>query len=160
MATFIIKKHINAQPALVFQLASDVTHAAQYVEGIEKVDLLTDGPIGVGTRFAETRVLLGKESTEELEFTQFDPPHGYVVECESCGMHYRSAFHFVADIAGTHVRVEIEARPRSWLAKMLYPLTRFLLRPMLACIERDLDDLKVVAEGKAKELRHAESQLH
>ncbi len=156
MATYIFKRHIDAQPEVVFQLASDFARLAETIQGIEKTTMLTEGPVGVGTRFRETRVLFGKEATQELEVAAFDEPHGYTVDCESCGLRYRAAYHFGGDIAGTHVRLEVDCQPVTWMAKLMSPLSRLMMRPRIKCIEADLEDLKTVAEAKAKQLLKAE----
>ena len=154
MSEFAIKKHFDAPLESVFELISDFHHAAEHVRGINKLEILTDGPIGVGTRFRETRLMFGKESTEEMEVTAFDPPHGYTVECESCGCHYRAEYFLVGDIAGTHVRVTFTTRPLTLVAKLMSPLAILMIGPMKKCIEADLDDLQAVAESRAQPVEH------
>ena len=155
MAKLTIKTHIDAAPESVFAVACDFHHAAENIQGIEQVEVLTDGPIGVGTRFRETRIMFGKEVTEEMEITAFDEPHSYVVESGSCGMHYRTDYKFVADIAGTHVRLEMNCQPVNLLTKLLSPLFALLIRPMRKCLAADLEDLKAVAEKREQHVEQA-----
>lgn len=150
-AKFSIKKHFEAPLDLVFELLCDFEHAAENVRGIQQLQLLDSGPVGVGTRFRETRVMFGKSSSEEMEVTAFNRPHGYTVECESCGGHYKAEYRLVSDIAGTHVRLDFDVRPLSFLAKLFSPLSRLMLGPMKKVIEADLDDLKAIAEIRARE---------
>ena len=96
-----VTKHISAPRERVFQLATDFGRLAEFIDGIDKSESLTEGPVRVGSRFRETRIMFGKEATEEMEITAFDEPHGYVVEGASCGAHFRTEHKFVADIAGT-----------------------------------------------------------
>jgi len=155
MAKFLMSEHVNAPPEVVFEVASDFRRAAQHIQGIESLEVLTEGPIGVGTRFRETRVMLGKSSTEEMEITEFDAPRRYVVECDSCGGHFRAEYRFIGDIAGTHVRLEFDTYPISFVAKLMSPLSKLMMGPMKKCIGADLEDLKSVAEAKAKQLEEA-----
>jgi len=60
---FTLDKHIAAPPMRVFAAASDFRNAPQRIHGIKKVEMLSTGPVGVGTRFKETRVLFKKEAT-------------------------------------------------------------------------------------------------
>ncbi|MCA9230205.1 MAG: SRPBCC family protein [Planctomycetales bacterium] len=152
MARLTIKAHVDAAPEVVFAVASDFEHAAENFQGIEQFEILTEGPIGVGTRFRETRVMFGKQNTEELEITAFDEPRGYVVECDSCGAHYRSEYKFVADIAGTHVRLELDCRPVSLLARLMAPLSALMMGSVKKCLTADLEDLKQAAEAREREI--------
>ncbi|MCG8451395.1 MAG: SRPBCC family protein [Pirellulales bacterium] len=154
MARFTIKKHFEAPHELVFELASDLEHAADNIRSIERLEVLTPGAVGVGTRFRETRVMFGKRSTEEMEVTAFEPTHGYTVECESCGGYFRAEYKFVGDISGTHVQLDFDTWPVSFMAKLFYPLSILMLGPMKKMVEADLEDLKTIAENRAKRLAH------
>ncbi len=156
MAKFTMSEHITAPPEVVFEVASDFHHAAENIQGIDRLDVLTDGPVGVGTRFRETRTMFGKEATEEMEITAFDAPHSYVVEGESCGGHYRFEYRFVGDISGTNVRLNVETRAISFFAKLMTPVASLLMvGPMKKCIAADMEDVKKVAESKSRQLEKA-----
>ena len=155
MTNFSMSEHVTAPPEVVFDVASDFRHAANFIQGIDSLEVLTDGPIGVGTRFRETRVMFGKKSTEEMEITEFDAPHRYVVEGESCGGHYRFEYRFVGDIAGTNIRLNVETRALSFFAKLMSPLSKLMMGPMKKCIAADLEDVKSLAEAKAGHLEKA-----
>lgn len=64
---------IAAPRSEVFAAFADLTNLENTVKAITQVELLTEGPIGVGTRFKETRVMFGKEASEIMEITQFKP---------------------------------------------------------------------------------------
>lgn len=155
MAKFSMSEHVTAPPEVVFEVASDFHNAAENVQGIDSLEVLTDGPIGVGTRFRETRVMLGKASTEEMEVTAFDPPHSYVVETESCGCHFRCEYRFVGDISGTNLRLTMDTSAISLFAKLMSPLSALMMGPMKKCIAADLEDVKSVAESRARQLENA-----
>lgn len=155
MATFSMSEHVTAPREVVFDVAADFHNAADNIQGIESLEVLTDGPIGVGTRFRETRVMMGKSATEEMEISVFDPPHSYTVETESCGCHFRCEYRFVGDISGTNVRLTMESSALTLLAKLMSPLSALMMGPMKKCIAADLADLKSVAESKAKQLENA-----
>ncbi len=137
--------HVNAPPATVFDLAADFPNAARHVEGIDKIEMLTDGPVGVGTRFRETR---GKMGTETLEVTRFEPPRMLCVEADSCGSRFASTFHFEPDGDGTLVRLDIVTEARTFFAKLMAPLGGLMVGMMGKMIEQDLQGLKRAAEAK------------
>ena len=49
----------------VFAVFTDLHRAAERIRGIERLEVLTDGPVGKGTRFRETRIMFRREATEE-----------------------------------------------------------------------------------------------
>jgi carbon monoxide dehydrogenase subunit G len=149
MLQFTLEKHIAAPPARVFAAASDFQNAPQRIRGIERVEMLTSGPVGVGTRFKETRVMFKKEATEEMEVTAFDPPRSYTLGCESCGCRYSTVLRFTPKDAGTDVSFTFEAVPLTSIAKVMSFLMKPMIKSSLKMIARDLDDLKASLEGPA-----------
>ena len=141
-----IRESIAAPVDEVFAIASDFPHAAEFVSGITKVEMLTDGPVGVGTRFRETRVMYGREATEEMEVTGFEPPNSVTLGCESHGCRYRSVFTFEPTKGGTDVRLEFEATPLTAFAKVMSFLMKPAIKGVAKAVEQDLRDIKSAAE--------------
>jgi hypothetical protein len=150
MTTIATSAHFSAPPERVWSVLSDFEHAAGRIEAIRKIEILTPGPVGKGTRFRETRMMFKKEATEEMEITEWVPPRRYVLECESCGCHYRSAVSCTPEENGTRVEMSMEAKPLSFAAKILGALMGWMMAG--ACrkaFEKDLSDLKRHVEGGA-----------
>ena len=117
-------------------------HAPQRISGIVSVELLTDGPMREGTRWKETRKMMGKEATETMWITRFDPPRCYVAEAESCGTHYVSTLSFEQAGGGTRVTMSFEGRPVTLLAKLLSaPMGWMMKGAVRKMIAQDLADL-------------------
>lgn len=147
MAMYEYSTHIDAPLERVFAVAADIPHAADRISGITKVEMETDGAVGVGTRFRETRVMFGKEHTETLEVTAFDPPRSYSVGCDSCGVVWDSTFTFTADGGGTRVELVMTSKPSTFAAKVIGAITAPMMRKsMEKCINSDLADLKRACE--------------
>ena len=145
-----ISKSIAAPPAEVFDRITDLHQAAERIEDIQQIEILTDGPIGVGTRFRETRLMFGKPCTEQMEITQFDAPHSYTVEAESCGARMISRFDVKAEGDGSRVVMNMESRPLTWMAKLMTPITSVDVSGMMKkCLEKDLDSIKANIENGA-----------
>ncbi len=142
-----IKTHIEAPVETVFEKATDFARAAEKISGIEKMEMLTDGPVGKGARFRETRVMFGREAIEEMEVVEFSPPDRYALGCENHGCRYHSEFHFSPRGSGTDVAMTFEATPLTLGAKIM----SFLMRPMMKSVAthcaKDLEDLKASIEG-------------
>lgn len=142
-----ISKSIAATPAEVFDRITDLHRAAERIEDIQQIEILTDGPIGVGTRFRETRLMFGKACTEEMEITQFEAPRSYTVEAESCGARMISRFDVQPDGDGATVVMRMESRPLTLMAKLMTPITSLMFSWMMRkCLEKDLESIKANIE--------------
>jgi hypothetical protein len=154
MSGFSMTKHVAAPVETVFAVASDLVHAAEHIRGIEKIELLTPEPIGLGTRWRETRRMMGREATEVLEIIAFDRPRSYKVGCESCGAYFETTFSFVSSAGGADVTLDVRMEARSLFAKLMSPIGNLMFgKAMRKCMEDDLEDLKRVAESRAAENR-------
>ena len=121
---------------------TDFEHAADNVSGIERLEILTDGPVGKGTRFRETRIMFNREATEEMEITQWENGKSYTVEAESCGAHYSTKFTVEPQGASTLVRMDMQVRPLTMAARLMAPLGWLMKGAVKKCVEADMDDLK------------------
>lgn len=142
---------IYRPPEDVFALFADIPSNAEHISAVERIEMLTDGPVGVGTRFRETRIMFKREATEEMEITAFDPPRGMTLSAESCGARYTSNFRFEPTDAGTRVTIEFTAEPQTFMAKMMSPMMKMMAGKLRACFETDMAELKAVAESSGRE---------
>jgi carbon monoxide dehydrogenase subunit G len=146
MPTISVTHHIDAAPDVVFDLCTDLDHFADRISGITACERLTDGPVGVGTRFRETRKMFGKEATEEMEFTAFQRPTFYQLSCDSCGAHYETDFRFSPEDGGTRIELEFRVTPVTFIAKLMTPLSMMMTGPLKKVLEKDLADIQTAAE--------------
>jgi carbon monoxide dehydrogenase subunit G len=79
---------VRAPADRVWAVLTDVAHADQTLSGVTKVEPLTEGPYGVGTKWRETRRMFGREDTQQLQVTLAEEPVRTVVEADSSGVHY------------------------------------------------------------------------
>ncbi len=147
MAGLSCSTRIRATQQQVFDAISDLEHAADRITGIERVEVLTDGPMGVGTRWRETRVMFKKEHTEEMWVTEFDAPNGYRVNAESCGCLYDTAMTVTPDGEEIILEMSFTAKPRTFAAKLMMPLTKVMAGSMRKMTQQDLEDIKNFVES-------------
>ena len=147
MSRVSVEMLIHAPPDRVWFLFTDLENLADHIAGIEKSELLTEGPFAVGTRWRETRIFMKKEATEEMEVTEVDEGKRYRVDAESHGSHYTSIYQFEASGEGTRVAVTFEGRALSLLAKLLVPLTWMMMGTLRKLLIADMNDLKRIAEA-------------
>lgn len=147
MPSVEVQRAIAAPRDRVFRIATDLGRLPETISGIETVEVLTDGPFAEGTRWRETRTLYGKQATEEMWVTGFDPPRSYAVEAESHGAHYRTEITFAPEGEGTRVTFVFAARPLSLVARLFSVLSGLMLKSVRKALEQDLEDLKQAAES-------------
>ncbi|HIA48749.1 MAG TPA: hypothetical protein EYN96_12475 [Candidatus Hydrogenedentes bacterium] len=87
-----IEETIATPVKQVFETLSNIN-----ISGIQKVEILSDTTEGEGHRWRETREMFGKEATEDMEITHYNPPLGYHVEASSHGMRYVTVMTFSED---------------------------------------------------------------
>lgn len=143
-------REIAAPPERVFQVASDLRGAVGRIRAITKIEVLTEGPVRMGTRFRETRTMFGRAATEEMEITAFDPPRSYAVGAESCGCRYRTELRFTPKGSGTELEFTFSATPLTFMGKFMGLLMRPLAKKMISECAKDLDDIAAYAESRAR----------
>lgn len=145
----ICETHVAAPREAVFAAFADVPSWAEHTSGIQKIEMLTDGPVGIGTRFRETRIMFKKEATEEMEFTAFDSPSLFTLEAESCGCRYVSDHRFIEKDGGTLIQFEMTSHANSFLAKLMTPLGYIFSGTMKKMILKDMNEKKAHLEQDA-----------
>ena len=149
-STVKVEHQVAAPPARTFAVFSDLQNAADRVTGIKQLEVLTGGPVGKGTRFKETRVMFGKEATETMEITDFQPGSSYTTEAASCGCRYKSTLDFLPAGKGTRVVFTMTSTPQTFVAKIMMAVMMPLMKSaMKKCMLADFVDLGAVAESDA-----------
>ncbi len=149
MAVVSFEERVNAPVKQIFGVMTDISNAPKHISGIKNVDMVSDGPVGTGTRWKETRVMFGKESTEEMWITEFVENEKYVVEADSCGANYKTVFKFKpVDNYTTDVSMEMNVTPISIAAKLMSPISFFLKGAIIKSVRQDLRDASAVCKER------------
>jgi uncharacterized protein YndB with AHSA1/START domain len=138
---------IRAPREKVFARAMEVERWPESVKAINKIELLTPGPVRVGTRFRETRIMFGREASEEMTFSEITPPERIVLTAESHGMRYRTEHLFLDEGGNTRLRLTFGGKPVTLAARLLTPLAALMAGKIRALLESDLADVKRAAES-------------
>lgn len=144
----VVSERVNASPDAVFAAASDFAAAPQRITGIKKLEMLTAGPVGVGTKFRETRVMCGKEATETMEVVDFQPGRSYTLQARSCGCEYRTTVSVLPVGSGSEITFDFTGTPQTFGAKVMGALMGWMVKG--ACVKAvrgDLGDIKAWVEG-------------
>jgi carbon monoxide dehydrogenase subunit G len=104
-----LTQHIHATPEKVWAVISDIPGSAATLSGIDAVQMLSDGPYGEGTRWKETRTMMGRSETVEMWVAQADPPRSTTVKALQGGADYTSRFTLAERDGGTDLTLTFGA---------------------------------------------------
>jgi hypothetical protein len=133
-------------------VASDFAHASEHIRAIQKLEVLTPGPIGAGTVFRETRGAPGRRGTTlDMTISAWDPPRSYSLRGAAAGYVFDSEIRCVPlGGSGTRLEMEIVGRPTNVVAKLFSPLFSLMSRMMVKQCAKDLADIAAAAERRAE----------
>ena len=140
--------HIDATPAEVIGFIADPANAPRWMRALEVSELITSGPIGVGSRFREVQSAGGRRIETICEVVELDPERRYawrsVGDAEA---HYGGGFTAtLASSGGTNLVYEgwatttgrLAAREAAW-ARQAQREAESELAAIKAAIEESLD---------------------
>lgn len=73
----------------VWRVLLDVGRCPELYRSVTSVEMLTAGPVSLGSRWRATRSVFGRTEAHEFTVTELDPPHRVVFTAESGGVPYR-----------------------------------------------------------------------
>jgi uncharacterized protein YndB with AHSA1/START domain len=148
MTTITVAKRIDAPVDRVFELFTDIEHIPERVSGIHRIEVVTSGGFRLGTRWRETREIMGHHVTEEMEITAFERNRTFTITNDNRGTRVDTQFRFALVNRATTVSVECTLDPQSFPARLLSPIGWALEGTIREAIARDLDDLKRAVESR------------
>ena len=127
MAGFKMREWISRPPHGVFYFITTPDNAPKVVQAVKSMVKITEGPIRVGTRYRETRLMRGKEEHAELEVVAYEPNQKYAVKNLTEGIEtvYQYAFHPEAN--GTRVDLVCDVKANG-AKKLMVPLVVAVLK--------------------------------
>lgn len=148
MSSLLVEQHVVAEPGRVWEVVTDVDSWASVISGIKTVERLDDSSeFGVGTTWRETRVIFGKEATEEMTVTGVEAGRCYTVEAESHGANYTSVITLAPRDGGTDLSMTFSTIPTSYLATVLSKtLGKIFEGSTRKSLAQDLRDIATAAE--------------
>jgi carbon monoxide dehydrogenase subunit G len=151
MPKVTISTEVKAPVERVFDLFTDIEHAADRVSGIKKIDVMSPGPFHLGYRWTETREVMGRLDDATMEISSFERNRSYTVTHHKgailgSGVRIDTKFTFEPVPAGTKVSVEFELHPEGLPPGLLLPLEWAIGGKVRHVLSDDLDDLKASIE--------------
>ncbi|GAA2607873.1 SRPBCC family protein [Paractinoplanes durhamensis] len=115
----------------VFDFVADERNESMYNPAMVDVEKITEGPIGLGTRFAATMITNRRPLRIEIEYTGFDRPRSLTSMSCMAAADFAGTLTVTPEADGTHLRWSWQMRPKGAL-RLLAPL----LEPVGARRER------------------------
>ncbi|WP_157984489.1 SRPBCC family protein [Lentzea terrae] len=111
---------IRCSPEEAFDYLSDLRAELEWNPGCQSMEKITEGPVGVGTRF---RAKWKSSPLVEVEFTRYDRPRSWSAH-NGGPIEVSFTCHLEPVPEGTLLRAEFAPRPHGWF-RLVFPL--FLL---------------------------------
>jgi carbon monoxide dehydrogenase subunit G len=140
MAGFELKEWIARAPQEVFAFIADAQNAPRVSPSIQSSEKISEGSVGAGTRYRETRVMNGKPEQAELEVVRYEPPRAYAVRNVTEGIETVYTYSFVPENNGTRIDFVAQVNAGGFKKAML-PIVAGVLK------KEDGDHLKRVKDA-------------
>jgi uncharacterized membrane protein len=142
MATITVSNQIDAPVNEVFERFTDLEGSPTRVEGIKAIEMLTTGAFGPGTRWRETREVLGRLDTAEMEVTAYERNRTYTITHHKLAAKIDTVFTFQSLNGGTRVNVELSLTGPGLPPGLLAPIEWAIASTVRDVLSQDLADLK------------------
>jgi carbon monoxide dehydrogenase subunit G len=145
-----LTQHVNAPADKVWAVISDIPGSAATLSGIDSIQMLSDGPYGEGTRWKETRTMMGRSETVEMWVAQSKPPRNTTVKALQGGADYTSRMTLADRDGGTDLTMTFGAdlvnpTRRSKLAMAVFG--KLGMRITRKALAKDLAEIAAKAES-------------
>jgi len=145
MKSVHVSRVIAAPLDLVFQTISNPLNFCEAVPHITNIEFLSAQEKGIGTRFRETRVMKGRESTVELEVTEYAQNDRVRMISDAGGTIWDSVFTLSINSDNVEMKLQMDIKPHTFIAKIMTPL---IWRIVAKGVETDMDVIKEYCEAK------------
>ena len=142
MATVTVSNEIKAPIDRVFAMFTDIENGSKHVSGIKGVEMMTFGPFRLGTKWRETREVLGTLDEAVMEVTAFEQNHTYTITHHKAGAKVDTIFTFEPVAAGTKVSIEFALENQGLPPGLLSPVSWAIAGKVREVLGHDLDDMK------------------
>jgi uncharacterized protein YndB with AHSA1/START domain len=146
MTTVTVATQIGAPVERVFEVFTDLEHGPEHVSNIKQIEMLTAIGFELGTRWVETREVLGQLDSAEMEVTAFERNRTYTITHHKAGGRIDTVFTFEPFEGETKVGIEFVLDSHGLPPGLLAPLGWAIAGKVRDVIARDLADLKASVE--------------
>ena len=143
MSRTIVVRTIDAPLERVFETVAHIDNFAKAVPDIVRTELVSDVLSGRGTRFRETRRMGRKETTTELEVTEYVENDRVRIVADAGGTIWDTLFEVAPESGQVRLVMTMDAKPYALVSKLANPILKGFVR---RAIESDMDSVKLYCE--------------
>ncbi len=149
MSRTTVTRTIAAPKELVFKTIADIREFSQVIPSITHVEILSQQQVGLGTRFRETRVMRGGETTIELEVTEYVENERIRIVSDTHGTIWDTVFTVKENNEPTGPVTELNLVMDAQASKFSGKIINLLVKGMIKkAIQGDMDEVKSHCESK------------
>jgi uncharacterized protein YndB with AHSA1/START domain len=139
---------INKRPEQVFAYIADMKRHGEWSPKAFSAEQLTEGPIGVGTRFRSVGwIPRDPKHANEVEVTAYEAPRRFAFTAYDQGQEFRSDFTLTPQAGGTQVVRVTQMPSPPGVFGMVFPVFfSFFVKP---AVQKGMNMLKDRAEAQA-----------
>ena len=143
MQTFENTVTIRKPAEEVFAFLADFENIPKWNYAIEETSKTSAGPVGVGSRYRQTRSVPGR-SVEGFEVTVFEPARRLAMHGQIGPFQATISYELEAKTGATTLVNSVELHPSQAMAKLLAPLATTRIK---AAVAQNLGQLRMILEG-------------
>lgn len=143
MPTFENTVTIQKPAEEVFAFLADFENIPIWNYAIEETSKVSAGPVGVGTRYRQTRSIPSR-SVEGFEVTVFEPSSRLAIQGQIGPFPAKISYALEARVGATTLVNSVELDPSGAVPRLLAPVAT---RRVRAAVAQNLSKLKLVLEG-------------
>ncbi len=143
MSRTTVVRTIDAPIEKVFDTVAHIENFSKAIPHIVGTEFLSDVKSGVGTRFRETRRMGGKETTTELEVTEYIENDRVRMVADAGGTVWDTLFEVAPESDHVKLTASMDARAYKLMSKLVYPFIKGFVQK---AIESDMDSVKIYCE--------------
>ena len=148
MRPVIVRQACSAPVDVLWDVATDLANASTNTSGITRTEVLAGEQFGVGTRWRETRRMLGREASETMEITAVEPGRSYTAEAHSSGMHYVTRWEFARTDTGSEIVMTFSGEPTGTVGRLASRVFGAMNKSLEKTLRTDMADLARAAEAR------------
>lgn len=140
-----ISRPVAAAPHLLFAVVADIRGRARVIGAVSRVEMLSEGPVQLGTRFRERRSLGGRETESVFSVAAVEAPRVLRLKGERADTEFVIEYRIEALDVGCRLLLSFHGARGplgTWLKDLAHGVTARRIRRDL---ERELADLAAAA---------------
>jgi carbon monoxide dehydrogenase subunit G len=143
-----VETEIAAPPPRVFAALIDLSGWPRLIPAIRSVEILDPGPVAVGTRFRENRIMHGRPASQVMTIAEIVHDRCLVVTAQTHGVAYRMTHAITpAGETSSSLTLDLAGSPLNWRARLLMPIARLMQRRLQNELAADFAAMRAAIEA-------------